>query len=90
MMKTLISSIFRVSVLTFLVGGAVVVLLQAAGLVLGDGDFVDAVSDTVAPWAYGAAGVAGLLAFALSYFPHGDTEDAGADQETAAPVPEHA
>lgn len=89
MIKTVMSVLFRTSVLTFLVGGAAVVALQAAGLMLGAGDFVDAISDNVAPWAYGAAGVAGLLAFAMSYFPHGDGDGAGACESTH-PVHEHA
>ncbi len=87
MLKSVISVLFRVSVLAFLVGGAAVVALQAIGLVLGAGGFVNAVSDHVAPWAYGASGVAGLLAFAMSYFPHGDDS---ADRELSDPVHEHA
>ncbi|WP_234811849.1 hypothetical protein [Mycolicibacterium canariasense] len=83
------SALFRVSVVVFLVGGAVVVALQAAGLVLGSGDFINAISDNVAPWAYGAAGVAGLLAFAMSYFPHGD-DNGATERRSSDPVHEHA
>lgn len=89
MIKTAISVLFRVSVLAFLIGGAAVVALQALGLVLGAGDFVNAVSDNVAPWAYGAAGVAGLLAFAMSYFPHGG-DDGAAENPSSNPIHEHA
>lgn len=89
MFKTLISILFRISVAAFLLGGLAVVLLQAAGLILGNGEFVDAVSDTVAPWAYGSAGVAGLLAFAMSYFPGApETDDDGVTPRPA--VVEHA
>lgn len=87
MIRTVISVAFRISVVAFLLGGLVVVALQAAGLALGNGDFVDAVSDVVAPWAYGAAGVAGLLAFVLSYF---RTDEPQAADGVSTPVPEHA
>lgn len=89
MIRTFISTVFRISVAAFLIGGAVVVGLQAFGIVTGNGAFIDTVSDHVAPWAYGAAGVAGLLAFALSYFPHGDEHDAP-DRKSSMAVPEHA
>lgn len=62
--------------------------LQAVGLALGDGAFVDSISDNVAPWAYGAAGVAGLLAFALSYFRVSGTS--GEDDSAPNLVHEHA
>ncbi len=89
MIKVIVSTLFRISVAAFLLGGALVVALQAVGLVLGDGEFVDAVTDHVAPWAYGAAGVAGLLAFALSYFRR-DGDHAVTDEPKTAAVPEHA
>lgn len=89
MIRTVTSTVFRITVAAFLIGGAVVVGLQAVGIVMGNGAFIDAVSDHVAPWVYGAAGVAGLLAFALSYFPHGDGDDA-MDQNSSPAVPEHA
>lgn len=91
MFKTVISVLFRLSVAAFLVGGLAMVVLQGAGLVLGDGDFVTTITDRVAPWAYGAAGVAGLLAFALSYFRDPGT-DAAEDGVTprASALAEHA
>jgi hypothetical protein len=89
MIKNLLSVLFRLSVLAFLLGGAAVVALQAAGIVLGNGAFVEAVTDVVAPWAYGAAGVAGLLAFALSYFRSGDAAADAATVDCASPVPQH-
>lgn len=89
MFKNIVSTLFRISVLGFLLGGLTVVVLQAAGLILGDGGFVTSVSDVIAPWAYGAAGVAGLLAFAMSYFP-GDQADDSEVSANAAHVPEHA
>lgn len=92
MIKNLISIPFRISVAAFLLGGLVIVVLQAAGLMLGNGDFVNAVSDILAPWVYGAAGVAGLLAFVLSYFPHAADADGGLDDVTPRPatIAEHA
>ncbi|WP_111509476.1 hypothetical protein [Mycobacterium kyogaense] len=89
MTRTILLTLFRISVAAFLLGGAVVVGLQAVGLALGNGAFVDSISDNVAPWAYGAAGVAGLLAFALSYFHLSDTAS-GEDDSASTLVHEHA
>jgi hypothetical protein len=84
MIKDSISIVFRISVAAFLLGGLLVVALQAAGLVVGNGGFVDTITDTLAPWTYGAAGVAGLLAFAMSYFPNPtDADEATPDSEVA-------
>ncbi|MEW5810157.1 MAG: hypothetical protein AB1925_11930 [Actinomycetota bacterium] len=89
MIRSILLTAFRISVAAFLLGGAVVVGLQAVGLALGNGAFVDSISDHVAPWAYGAAGVAGLLAFALSYFQVSD--GAGGENDSAPTlVHEHA
>lgn len=91
MFKTIISILFRISVLGFLLGGLAVVALQASGLITGNGDLVKAVTDHLAPWVYGSAGVAGLLAFAMSYFPHDDLVTPEGDASPRlAQVPEHA
>lgn len=95
MIKNTISVIFRLSVAVFLLGGLTIVAVQAAGLIVGDGDLVTAVTDNVAPWVYGSAGIAGLLAFALSYFSHHQgaaevTSDGAGDQNNSPPVHEHA
>jgi hypothetical protein len=71
--------LFRISTLVFLLGGLAIVLGQAGGLVAGNGEFVTGFEETLAPWAYGASGVAGLLAFVLMYF-HPESEH---DGETA-------
>ena len=77
MLENILSTIFRISVVTFLLGGLAIVVLQTGGLIAGSGTFVVEVEELLAPWAYGAAGVAGLLAFALSYFrsPEDDPEE---------------
>ncbi|TRW88431.1 hypothetical protein FK535_04360 [Mycolicibacterium sp. 018/SC-01/001] len=87
MIRNILLAAFRISVAAFLLGGAAVVGLQIVGLALGNGAFVDSITDNVAPWAYGAAGVAGLLAFALSYFRVRDSGDA---ESAPTPVHEHA
>ena len=68
MIERTLSAVFRVSVVVFLLGGLAIVLLQIGGLIAGSGSFVTGSEEALAPYAYGAAGVAGLLAFALSYF----------------------
>lgn len=88
MAEKVISTVFRISVALFLLGGLVIVILQGVGLVLGDGDFVTGSEEALAPWAYGSAGVAGLLAFALSYFHRADAETP-TDADTVV-TPEHA
>jgi hypothetical protein len=88
MIKTVLCVIFRLSVAAFLFGGAAIVVLQTVGLATGNGDLVTAVTDNLAPWVYGSAGVAGLLAFVLSYFPQREEAPAmttvGTENSTAA------
>ncbi|MGZ8178011.1 hypothetical protein ACXVUM_08755 [Williamsia sp. SKLECPSW1] len=81
MIENTLSTVFRVSVVVFLLGGLAIVTLQAGGLIAGSGSFVTGAEESLAPYAYGAAGVAGLLAFALSYFRDGaaESEDGVAD-----------
>jgi hypothetical protein len=87
MIKHSISIVFRISVAAFLLGGLLVVVLQAVGLIVGDGEFVETITDTLAPWTYGAAGVAGLLAFAMSYFPNPTDADEATPVDEVTPRP---
>ncbi|CAG7583391.1 hypothetical protein ACVH9Z_00665 [Rhodococcus opacus] len=83
------STLFRISVVAFLLGGLAIVLGQSVGLILGDGVVVTHVEELLAPYAYGAAGIAGLLAFVLSYFHHGGEEDALGNEDSPARTAEH-
>ena len=74
MCQKFVSILFRLSTITFLFGGLAIVVGQGAGLILGDGRVVTDVSALLAPYVYGSAGVAGLLAFVMSYAAH-DEED---------------
>jgi len=85
MVKTTLSVLFRISMVAMLLGGLVVVVLQSGGLIAGDGEFVTMVDEVVAPWAYGAAAAAALLAFALSYFSH-DVNAAFDEEESVRPT----
>jgi len=82
MFEKIICILFRLSTLVFLLGGLVIVLGQAGGIIAGNGEFVTTFEETLAPWAYGASGVAGLLAFALMYFnPEADYTGAEHDDD---------
>jgi len=76
MLFTGFSTLFRIATAAFLIGGLAIVVGQGIGLILGDGDLVAQVEEVLAPYAYGAAGIAGLLAFVLSYFHHDGEENA--------------
>jgi hypothetical protein len=71
------ATLFRLSTVAFLLGGLVIVVAQAVGLVLGDGQFVTGVDAALSPTVYGCAGISGLLAFAMSYATSGAGPDAG-------------
>ncbi|WP_141215359.1 MULTISPECIES: hypothetical protein [unclassified Rhodococcus (in: high G+C Gram-positive bacteria)] len=73
MFRTAVSTLFRLSTVVFLLGGLVIVLCQAAGLILGRGEFVTQTFALMSPYVFGSAGVAGLLAFVMSYL--GDPEE---------------
>jgi hypothetical protein len=90
MLEKCTSAIFRVSVVAFLLGGLAIVVLQGGGLIAGDGEFVTHIEELLAPWAYGSAGVAGLLAFALSYFHRSDDESASTEESARTATAEHA
>ena len=71
------ATLFRLSAVAFLLGGLVIVVAQAVGLVLGDGRFVTGIDAALSPTVYGCAGISGLLAFAMSYATSGGGPDAG-------------
>jgi hypothetical protein len=83
MFEKIICTIFRISTLVFLLGGVVIVVGQAGGILVGNGEFVTGFEETMAPWVYGASGVAGLLAFALMYF-HPEADYTGSEHDDAA------
>jgi hypothetical protein len=62
--------VFTIAVVLLLLGGLVIVAVQAAGLIVGEGGWLTAVSETVEPPTFIAASIAGILAFALSYQRH--------------------
>ncbi|WP_405784467.1 hypothetical protein OG512_38995 [Streptomyces sp. NBC_01378] len=67
MASRLLQPLFRLSIIVFLTGGAAIVLGQAAGIVLGNAQWLDQVSATLQPATCIAASIAGILSFALSY-----------------------
>ncbi|MGW8379046.1 hypothetical protein [Streptomyces sp. ODS28] len=67
MVPRLLHPLFRLSILAFLLGGAAIVLGQSAGIVLGDARWVARAQSSVQPATCIAAGISGILAFALSY-----------------------
>lgn len=76
MFQKIITAVFCTLTAVFLLGGFAIVAGQGIGLILGNGRLVTSVSETLAPYVYGSAGVAGLLAFAMSYAKHSETGDA--------------
>ena len=90
MLEKCISTIFRISVVAFLLGGLAIVVLQGGGLIAGNGEFVTHIEELLAPWAYGSAGIAGLLAFALSYFHRPDDESSPTEDSARTATAEHA
>jgi hypothetical protein len=67
MVPRLLQPLFRLSIVVFLLGGAVIVLGQAVGIVLGDAHWVDQVATALQPPTCIAASIAGILSFVLSY-----------------------
>jgi hypothetical protein len=75
MLTHVLDGAFRVCLALFLLGGAILVLLQLAGLITGAGPLVVGAVDWVGLPTFALAGVAGLLGFALSYLKGWDTAD---------------
>src|SRR5690242_226637 len=70
-----LTNLFALAVLFFLLAGLVIVLGQAALLAAGDATAARGWASTVAPYAFGGAGVAGVLSFLLSYGKAGEHDD---------------
>ena len=66
-MKYVLNVAFRVSLALFLLGGMLLVALQAIGLVAGSGSLVIETARRLGPPTYALASVSGLLGFARSY-----------------------
>ena len=75
MLITSTRAVFTSTVILMLLGGAVIVVTQIAGLVAGRGTWLVAVTETVGPTTLVAASIAGILAFALSYAPGTEADD---------------
>ncbi|AXB47899.1 hypothetical protein [Amycolatopsis albispora] len=70
LLKRVTMPVFKVGLVVFLVLGVVLVLGQAAGIVVGDGTLVEGVAGVLAVPMTTAAAVTGLLGFVLSYLHH--------------------
>lgn len=77
----LATHLFAAVVVFFLLAGLVIVLGQSVLLALGDADAARDWEETMAPWAFGGASVAGLLSFALSYGRTAEHADDDADDD---------
>ena len=70
-----LTNLFAASVLFFLLAGLVGVITQAVALTAGDATAARGWASTLAPYAFGGASVAGVLAFLLSYGAAGRHDD---------------
>jgi len=70
----IITFLFTLSVVVFLLAGLTIVVGQAVILAGGDATGARGWQQTLVPFAFGGASVAGLLAFVLTYW-HGEDED---------------
>ncbi|GAA1180164.1 hypothetical protein CGLAUT_12035 [Corynebacterium glaucum] len=61
--------VFLFLLVTFLVGGLLIVLAQTAGLFMLDGGLITTVKKSLAPWVFAAATLCAMSAFVLSYSP---------------------
>ncbi|MBF4461538.1 MULTISPECIES: hypothetical protein [unclassified Rathayibacter] len=64
---SVMTTVFVVLLVTMLVLGAILVLLQIAGLIVVNGGFITEVSAVLSPWTFGVAGVLGIWTLLLSY-----------------------
>jgi hypothetical protein len=78
----IITHLFTIAVIAFLLGGAAIVITQSIALAGGDATAARDWEETLTPLAFGGASVAGLLAFVLTYW-HGENEDGHDDTEEA-------
>ena len=73
--ERVVTNLFALTVLFFLLAGLVIVIGQAVALVAGDATAARGWSSAVAPYAFGGAAAAGVLAFLLSYGATGEHDD---------------
>jgi hypothetical protein len=59
--------LFRISLIFFLIAGLCIVLGQAGALIAADATLARTIKTVLAPYAFGGASVAGILAYLLSY-----------------------
>ena len=62
-----LTNLFALTVLFFLLAGLAIVIGQASALAVGNAAAARQWASTMAPYAFGGAAVAGVLAFLLSY-----------------------
>jgi hypothetical protein len=77
--------LFALTVLFFLIAGLAIVIGQAAALTAGDASAARDWASSLAPYAFGGAAVAGVLSFLLSYGAGGE-HDAHIDDDSDAEV----
>jgi hypothetical protein len=77
--------LFALTVLFFLIAGLAIVIGQAAALTAGDASAARDWASFLAPYAFGGAAVAGVLSFLLSYGAGGE-HDAHIDDDSDAEV----
>ena len=70
-----LTNLFALTVLFFLLAGLVIVIGQAATLVAAHPTAARAWASMLAPYAFGGAAAAGVLAFLLSYGAGGEHDD---------------
>lgn len=59
--------LFKISLIFFLIAGLCIVLGQAGALIAADATLARTIKTVLAPYAFGGASVAGILAYLLSY-----------------------
>ena len=69
--------LFKISLVFFLIAGLCIVVGQAGALIGGDATLARTIKTVLAPYAFGGASVAGILAYLLSY--RQDVEALGAE-----------
>ena len=69
--------LFKISLIFFLLAGLCIVVGQAGALIGGDATLARTIKTVLAPYAFGGASVAGILAYLLSY--RQDVEALGAE-----------
>ena len=66
--QRIVSHLFALSTVLFMLGGLVIVVGQLIMVIAGNGDGTQSIADTLGPYVFGTSTVAGLFAFVLSYF----------------------